>query len=96
MDQKFRSFLHNSVSGSPGWPQTYVAKDNLKFLILLHPSPQVWDYRHAPPHPVYATLGTEPKAFCMLGKHSIIELHPGLKSPVSTVHRAPCGSHFAL
>lgn len=36
--------------------------------------PKCWDYRHAPPHLVYAMLGTEHMISCMLGKHPINSL----------------------
>lgn len=45
-------------------------KDDLELLTLLPLPLQSWDYRHAPPHPVYAMLGTKPIASCILCKHS--------------------------
>lgn len=45
-------------------------KDDLELLTLLPLPLQSWDYRHAPPCPVYAMLGTKPIASCILRKHS--------------------------
>jgi hypothetical protein len=42
-------------------------------LVLLPPPPECWDYRGRAPHPAYAVLGIEPRALCMLGKHSTIQ-----------------------
>lgn len=55
---------------SPCWPRTlYADGDDLELLIPLPASL----------HPVYVVLVTEPRASCMLGKHSELhstELHP--------------------
>lgn len=45
-------------------------KDDLEFLILLPLLPYCQDYRCAPPHVVYALLGIEPGASCVVGNHS--------------------------
>ena len=66
-----------SVSCSPGWPQpSYVAKDNLNFLLPVSASP-CWGNRHA--SQVCTVLGAESPAFCMPGKpstHSATALTP--------------------
>lgn len=52
-------FLTKScVSQVPGWPAThYVAKDDPERPILLHPSPDCWNYRCVLPCQVYQTQG---------------------------------------
>lgn len=46
--------LIETVIRIPGWFQThYVAKDNLKLLILLTRPPECWDYKY-----VYATTSS--------------------------------------
>lgn len=50
------------VSCNPGWFQTsHVAKDGLELLTFLPPAPEYWEFRCAPPYPVYAVLGIDPK-----------------------------------
>lgn len=52
-------------------PQSlYVAEIDSEVLILLPPPLKSWDGRHAPPHPVSAMLGVEPRVLCVVGKHS--------------------------
>lgn len=34
------------------------------------PLPEYWDYRYELPHSVNLVLGTKPKAWCMIGRHS--------------------------
>lgn len=65
----------NRVSCNPWWPWTL--EDNLKLLILWPPSPQCWDYRHAPSRLDFITLGIKPSA-C---KHSA----NGIIAPASIV-----------
>jgi hypothetical protein len=45
---------------------------DLELLILLFPLPKYLNDRHVPPHLVYAVLGIEPRALCVLGQHSTI------------------------
>lgn len=59
------SFLCN-----PGWSQAcYISKEDLGLLILLPPSPKVWDYRRVPSHLVYVLLGIQLRVSCTLGRH---------------------------
>jgi hypothetical protein len=64
-------FVWDEVSCSPGWPHThYIISDNFELLILL-PLPR-WRLRlqFCFSHWAYVVvLGTEPRAFCMQGKH---------------------------
>ena len=56
---------------SRGLPRAhYVAEAYLDLLSLLLPPPMEWEYRCAPPHPVYILLGTKPRALHVLGKYS--------------------------
>lgn len=48
----------------------HVAQNDPELLSLLLIPPKCWDYRHAPLHPVSWVLGMEPRASCILGKHS--------------------------
>lgn len=60
------------VSFSPGCPQTYcVAENDLKFLILLPPPPNCWNYKCVTPGSDSVVLWIKPMAVCMLGKQSV-------------------------
>lgn len=53
-------FVWDGVSCSPGRSQNCcAAKDDSGPLISLPPLPECWNYRPAPPHPVYVVLGVE-------------------------------------
>jgi hypothetical protein len=60
----------DSVSCSPGWPQTcFIAEDDFELLILLPTSPKVRDYKCVPLCPVYSVQGINPGLW-MPSKHS--------------------------
>lgn len=64
-------FSADRASPIPGWLRTHCeVKDTFKRLILLPLCPDCRDYRHVPAHLVSAVLGIEPRAPCMLGRHS--------------------------
>lgn len=46
-----------------------ITKSHLELVILLPPAPESWDYRCAPPPPVYVLLGTKHKAVYMLSEY---------------------------
>lgn len=46
-------------------------KMTLSFFILLPPPPERLDFRHVPPHWVYAALLLKPRTACMLDKCSV-------------------------
>jgi hypothetical protein len=47
-----------------------VDKEDLELVIPPPPPPEYRDYRHTPPHPLYAVLRIKTMALCMLDKHS--------------------------
>lgn len=51
-------------------PNLLESMDDLELLVLLFPPPQGWDSRYVPLHLIFAKLGRESKACCMLGKCS--------------------------
>lgn len=55
---------------------TYVAKNNLKLLILFTSTFKCWDYRHVLIYPVHVMPRVGTRAPFMLHKHSANELHP--------------------
>lgn len=64
-------FLCDRVPCRPGWPHTcYVVEGILQFLILLSPSLEFWDKRHAALHLVYVVLRKPSRILCMLDEQS--------------------------
>jgi hypothetical protein len=56
---------------NPGRPQThYVANGDFELQVLLSLPPECWDYRHSLNMVGLCGAMIEPRAFCMLGKHS--------------------------
>jgi hypothetical protein len=59
------------MSCNSGWPWIqYINKDILELLILLPQSSKGWNHRCVTLCLVYEVLGIEPRASCMLCKHS--------------------------
>lgn len=59
------------TSCGPGWPQTHhIAMKHFELLILLSLPHKHCYYRHVPWCLVYMHLEIEPRALCVLGKHS--------------------------
>jgi hypothetical protein len=52
------------------------AEEDLWLLTLLPSPPNFWGSKHAPLCQFSAVLGTEPRASCKLGKHTIMYLYP--------------------
>lgn len=70
---------HKCVTMPGFWPPTSVAKDDLELPLSL----KDWDYRHAPPHPIYVVLGVK-EWLCTPWKNTLsIELHMNSKVPIS-------------
>ena len=67
-------FLHLSLKTgshvSQGSLQLKIAQHDLELLNLLSPPLEQKDFRQAPPCPVYALLGIDPRTLCTLCKHS--------------------------
>lgn len=71
----FPEFLGSLTKCSPSSPETgsdlqshCVMKDGLELLIFLLLPPKRWHYRFGASRLVYAVLGIEPRAVCMLDK----------------------------
>lgn len=59
----------NRISCIPGLPWTNFLC-SFEHLILLCPSHESLDYRHALPHPVHVAMGIKFRTLCVLGKQS--------------------------